>query len=248
MHKLVLIRHGQSEWNLENRFTGWTDVDLTSQGVREAVDGARLLKEEGFTFDVAHTSLLKRAIRTLWLVQDELDLMWLPVFKTWRLNERHYGALQGLNKAETAKKYGDDQVFVWRRSFDTSPPELEADDERFPGKDRRYADLAAEELPRCESLKLTIDRTMPYWFDSIAPQVRAGQKVLIVAHGNSLRGLVKFLDNMSDEAITKLNIPTGLPLVYELNDDLTPIRHYYLGDPEAAAKAAEAVANQAKGG
>jgi 2,3-bisphosphoglycerate-dependent phosphoglycerate mutase len=248
MHKLVLIRHGQSEWNLENRFTGWTDVDLTSQGVREAVDGARLLREEGFTFDVAHTSLLKRAIRTLWLVQDELDLMWLPVFKTWRLNERHYGALQGLNKAETAQKYGDEQVFVWRRSFDTSPPELEADDERFPGNDPRYAGLTPEELPRCESLKLTIDRTMPYWFDAVAPQVRAGQKVLIVAHGNSLRGLVKFLDNMSDEAITKLNIPTGLPLVYELNDDLTPIRHYYLGDQEAAAKAAEAVANQAKGG
>jgi 2,3-bisphosphoglycerate-dependent phosphoglycerate mutase len=248
MHKLVLIRHGQSEWNLENRFTGWTDVDLTSQGADEAVDGARLLKEAGITFDVVHTSLLKRAIRTLWLVQDELDLMWLPVFKTWRLNERHYGALQGLNKAETARKYGDDQVFVWRRSFDTPPPELDVDDERFPGNDPRYADLAPEDLPRCESLKMTIDRTMPYWFDAIAPQVRAGQKVLIVAHGNSLRGLVKFLDNMSDEAITKLNIPTGLPLVYELNDDLTPIRHYYLGDPEAAAKAAEAVANQAKGG
>jgi len=248
MYKLVLIRHGQSEWNLENRFTGWTDVDLTEQGVREAVDGARLLREEGFTFDVAHTSLLKRAIRTLWLVQDEMDLMWLPVFKTWRLNERHYGALQGLNKAETAQKYGDEQVFVWRRSFDTPPPELEAEDERFPGNDPRYADLALDELPSCESLKLTIDRTMPYWFDSIVPQVRAGRKVLIVAHGNSLRGLVKFLDNMSDEAITKLNIPTGLPLVYELNDDLTPIRHYYLGDQEAAAKAAEAVANQAKGG
>jgi 2,3-bisphosphoglycerate-dependent phosphoglycerate mutase len=248
MHKLVLIRHGQSEWNLENRFTGWTDVDLTEQGVREAVDGARLLREEGFTFDVAHTSLLKRAIRTLWLVQDELDLMWLPVFKTWRLNERHYGALQGLNKAETAQKYGDEQVFVWRRSFDTPPPELDADDERFPGNDLRYAGLTPEELPRCESLKMTIDRTMPYWFDAVAPQVRAGQKVLIVAHGNSLRGLVKFLDNMSDEDITKLNIPTGLPLVYELNDDLTPIRHYYLGDQEAAAKAAEAVANQARGG
>ncbi|MGE4421237.1 MAG: 2,3-diphosphoglycerate-dependent phosphoglycerate mutase [Pseudodesulfovibrio sp.] len=248
MHKLVLIRHGQSEWNLENRFTGWTDVDLTEQGVREAVDGARLLKEEGIAFDVVHTSVLKRAIRTLWLVQDELDLMWLPVFKTWRLNERHYGALQGLNKAETARKYGDDQVFVWRRSFDTPPPELDAGDERFPGNDPRYAGLAPEDLPRCESLKMTIERTMPYWFDTIAPQVRAGQKVLIVAHGNSLRGLVKYLDNMSDEAITKLNIPTGLPLVYELNDDLTPIRHYYLGDQEAAAKAAEAVANQAKGG
>lgn len=248
MHTLVLIRHGQSEWNLENRFTGWTDVDLTEQGVREAVDGARLLKEAGLTFDVAHTSLLKRAIRTLWLVQDEMDLMWLPVFKTWRLNERHYGALQGLNKAETAKKYGDEQVFVWRRSFDTPPPELDPADARFPGNDPRYASLASGELPRCESLALTIERTMPYWFETVAPQVRAGKRVLIVAHGNSLRGLVKFLDTMSDEAITKLNIPTGLPLVYELNDDLTPARHYYLGDPEAAAKAAEAVANQAKGG
>jgi len=184
----------------------------------------------------------------MWIVLEETDLMWLPVRKDWRLNERHYGALQGLNKAETAQKYGDEQVFVWRRSFDTPPPELEADDERFPGNDPRYAHLALDELPSCESLKLTIDRTMPYWFDSIVPQVRSGRKVLIVAHGNSLRGLVKFLDNMSDEAITKLNIPTGLPLVYELNDDLTPIRHYYLGDQEAAAKAAEAVANQAKGG
>ncbi|EGB13950.1 phosphoglycerate mutase 1 family [Pseudodesulfovibrio mercurii] len=247
MHTLVLIRHGQSAWNLENRFTGWTDVDLTEQGVREAVDGAKLLKEAGLTFDVAHTSLLRRAIRTLWLVQDEMDLMWLPVFKTWRLNERHYGALQGLNKAETARKYGDEQVFVWRRSFDTPPPELDPSDPRFPGNDPRYASLAPEELPRCESLKLTIERTMPYWFETIAPEVRAGRRVLIVAHGNSLRGLVKYLDTMSDEAITQLNIPTGLPLVYELNDDLTPLRHYYLGDPEAAARAAEAVANQAKG-
>ncbi|WP_316900076.1 2,3-diphosphoglycerate-dependent phosphoglycerate mutase [Pseudodesulfovibrio indicus] len=248
MHKLVLIRHGQSEWNLENRFTGWTDVDLTEQGVHEAVDGAKLLKEAGLTFDVAYTSVLKRAVRTLWRVLDEMDLMWLPVHRTWRLNERHYGALQGLNKAETAKKYGDDQVFVWRRSFDTPPPELDPGDERFPGHDRRYADLAPDELPRCESLKTTIERTMPYWFETIAPQVQAGRRVLIVAHGNSLRGLVKYLDSMSDEAITTLNIPTGLPLVYELNHDLTPVRHYYLGDQEAAAKAAEAVANQAKGG
>ena len=247
MHKLVLIRHGQSLWNLENRFTGWTDVDLTEQGLREAENGARLLREQGFTFDVAHTSLLKRAVRTLWRVQDVMDLMWLPVFKTWRLNERHYGALQGLNKAEIAKKYGDEQVFVWRRSFDTPPPELDPDDDRFPGKDPRYAVLAPEDLPRCESLSRTIDRTMPYWFDTVAPQVRAGKRVLIVAHGNSLRGLVKFLDGMSDEEITALNIPTGLPLVYELNDDLSPIRHYYLGDPEEAARAAEAVANQAKG-
>jgi len=248
MHTLVLIRHGQSAWNLENRFTGWTDVDITEQGAEEARTGARLLAGAGLTFDVAHTSLLKRAIRTLWIVLDELDLMWLPVSRTWRLNERHYGALQGLNKAETAKKYGDDQVFVWRRSFDVPPPALEPDDERFPGHDRRYADLSPDELPRCESLKLTIDRTMPYWFETVVPQIREGKRVLIVAHGNSLRGLVKYLDGMSDEAITKLNIPTGLPLVYELDDDLRPLRHYYLGDQEAAAKAAEAVANQAKAG
>lgn len=248
MHTLVLIRHGQSEWNLENRFTGWTDVDLTTQGVEEAKSGARLLAEGGFSFDIAHTSVLKRAIRTLWLVLDQLDLMWIPVSRTWRLNERHYGALQGLNKAETAQKYGDEQVFVWRRSFDIPPPELTSEDERFPGHDLRYADLPPAELPRCESLKTTIDRTMPYWFDVVVPQIKAGKRVLIVAHGNSLRGLVKYLDRMSDEAITKFNIPTGLPLVYELDDALKPVRHYYLGDPEAAALAAEAVANQAKGG
>ncbi|WP_319467302.1 2,3-diphosphoglycerate-dependent phosphoglycerate mutase [uncultured Pseudodesulfovibrio sp.] len=248
MYKLVLIRHGQSAWNLENRFTGWTDVDLTEQGGNEAVEGARLLLEEGFSFDIAYTSLLKRAIRTLWLVQSEMDLMWLPVAKTWRLNERHYGALQGLNKAETAQKYGDDQVFIWRRSFDTPPPALQSDDNRFPGHDPRYALLAKEELPACESLKMTISRTMPYWFETIAPKVRAGQRVLIVAHGNSLRGLVKYLDDMSDDDITKLNIPTGVPLVYELDADLKPLNRYYLGDQEAAAKAAEAVANQAKGG
>lgn len=247
MYKLVLIRHGQSEWNLSNRFTGWTDVDLTDQGVNEAVAGAKLLKEEGFSFDVAYTSLLKRAIRTLWLVQDEMDMLWLPVHKTWRLNERHYGALQGLNKAETAAKYGDEQVFIWRRSFDTPPPALEADDERYPGNDPRYASLAEDELPKCESLKLTIDRTMPYWFDTIEPQIKAGKRVIIVAHGNSLRGLVKYLDGVSDEDITTLNIPTGVPLVYELDENLKPIKHYYLGDQEAAAKAAEAVANQAKG-
>jgi len=248
MHKLVLIRHGQSTWNLENRFTGWTDVDLTAQGVSEAIEGAKLLQEEGFTFDIAHTSLLKRAIRTLWLVQDEMDLFWLPVFKTWQLNERHYGALQGLNKAETAAKYGDEQVFVWRRSYDVPPPALESDDERYPGHDPRYAGLSSEQLPTCESLKITIERTMPYWFDTIVPQIKEGNRVLIVAHGNSLRGLVKHLDTMSDEDITTLNIPTGLPLVYELDDDLKPLRHYYLGDQDAAAKAAEAVANQAKGG
>lgn len=248
MQKLVLIRHGQSEWNLTNRFTGWTDVDLTEQGVTEAVEGAKLLKEGGYEFDVAYTSFLKRAIRTLWLVQDEMDMMWLSVHKTWRLNERHYGGLQGLNKAETAAKYGDEQVFIWRRSFDTPPPALEKDDERYPGNESRYATLGENELPLCESLKLTIDRTMPYWFQTIEPQIRAGKRVLIVAHGNSLRGLVKYLDDVSDEDITQLNIPTGLPLVYELDDDLKPIRNYYLGDQEAAAKAAEAVANQAKGG
>lgn len=248
MHKLVLIRHGQSEWNLSNRFTGWTDVDLTAQGVNEAIAGAKLLLEEGFTFDLAYTSYLKRAVRTLWLVQEEMDLFWIPVFKTWRLNERHYGALQGLNKAETAAKYGDDQVFVWRRSFDTPPPALEQEDERHPANEPRYASLSSEELPVCESLKMTIDRTMPYWFQTIEPAIRSDKRVLIVAHGNSLRGLVKYLDGMNDEEITKLNIPTGLPLVYDLDDDLKAIRRYYLGDQEAAAKAAEAVANQAKGG
>ncbi|WP_243545815.1 2,3-diphosphoglycerate-dependent phosphoglycerate mutase [Pseudodesulfovibrio tunisiensis] len=248
MHKLVLIRHGQSVWNLENRFTGWTDVDLTRQGAEEALEGARLLREEGFTFDLAHTSVLKRAIRTLWIVQDHMDMLWLPVMKTWRLNERHYGALQGLNKAETAGKYGDEQVFIWRRSFDTPPPALEKGDSRFPGLDSRYADLSAEELPLCESLKDTIGRTLPYWFETIAPQIREGRRVLIVAHGNSLRGLVKHLDGMTEDEITRLNIPTGVPLVYELDRELAPIRHYYLGDPEAVAKAARAVANQAKGG
>ena len=206
MHKLVLIRHGQSAWNLENRFTGWTDVDLTEQGVREAAEGASLLKAEGFIFDIVHTSFLKRAIRTLWFVLDGLDQMWLPVFNTWRLNERHYGALQGLNKAETAKKYGDDQVFIWRRSFDTPPPELDSDDDRYPGHDPRYASLSSEELPNCESLKMTIDRTMPYWFDTISPQIKSGKRVLIVAHGNSLRGLVKYLDEMSDEEIDRKSV------------------------------------------
>lgn len=248
MHKLVLIRHGQSVWNLENRFTGWTDVDLTRQGAEEALEGARLLREEGFTFDLAHTSVLKRAIRTLWIVQDHMDMLWLPVMKTWRLNERHYGALQGLNKAETAGKYGDEQVFIWRRSFDTPPPALEKGDSRFPGFDSRYADLSSEDLPLCESLKDTIGRTLPYWFETIAPQIREGRRVLIVAHGNSLRGLVKHLDGMTEDEITRLNIPTGVPLVYELDRELAPIRHYYLGDPEAVAKAARAVANQAKGG
>lgn len=246
MHKLVLIRHGQSQWNLENRFTGWTDVDLTEQGILEAKEGAKLLLQEGFTFDICHTSVLKRAIKTLWIVLEQMDLMWLPVVRTWRLNERHYGALQGLNKAETAQKYGDEQVFIWRRSYDIPPPELEDSDERFPGVDSRYASLSEEELPRSESLKLTIDRTMPYWFDTIAPQIRAGRNVLVVAHGNSLRGLVKYLDDIDEESITKLNIPTGVPLVYELDADLKPIRSSYLGDPEEIERKAKAVANQAK--
>ncbi|MES9995570.1 2,3-diphosphoglycerate-dependent phosphoglycerate mutase [Desulfovibrio aminophilus] len=246
MHTLVLIRHGQSAWNLENRFTGWTDVDLTSQGAGEAREAARLLREGGFGFDVCHTSLLKRAIRTLWIVQEEMDAMWLPVFKTWRLNERHYGALQGLNKSETAAKYGEERVFVWRRSFDTPPPALEPDDPRHPGCDQRYADLAASELPLCESLKDTIARTMPYWHDVLASQISQGRRLLVVAHGNSLRGLVKYLDGMDEAAVTALNIPTGVPLVYELDDGLRALRRFYLGDPEAVERAAKAVAAQGK--
>ena len=245
MHKLVLIRHGQSIWNLENRFTGWTDVDLSAQGIEEALAGAKLLKEEGFTFDVAYTSVLKRAIRTLWIILDEMDLMWIPVHRSWRLNERHYGALQGLNKAETAKKYGDEQVHIWRRSYDIPPPPLTVDDPRYPGRDPRYKKLSPEELPLTECLKDTVARMLPYWHETIAPKVRAGKRVIIAAHGNSLRALVKYLDNVSDEEILSLNIPTGIPLVYELDEDLKPIRHYYLGDPEAAARAAAAVAAQA---
>ena len=245
MKKLVLLRHGESTWNLENRFTGWTDVDLTPKGVEEANAAGRLLLESGFTFDVAYTSLLKRAIRTLWITMDNMDLMWLPVHRSWRLNERHYGALQGLNKSETAAKYGDEQVLVWRRSFATPPPPLTPDDPRHPGKDRRYADLSPGELPVAESLKDTIDRFLPYWHGTIVPEIQAGKRVLLVAHGNSLRALVKHLDGGSEEEIVGLNIPTGIPLVYELDDDLKPIRHEYLGDPEAARKAAEAVAKQA---
>ena len=247
MHTLVLIRHGQSVWNLENRFTGWTDVDLSAQGQAEAEDGARLLKEGGFIFDRCHTSYLRRAIRTLWIVQEHMDLMWLPVETTWRLNERHYGALQGLNKAETARAYSEEQVFQWRRSFDVPPPALEPSDGRFPGHDPRYAGLSDAELPRCESLKTTIDRVMPYWHDVLAPQIRAGQRLVIAAHGNSLRGLVKYLDGMSDDEVAGLNIPTGVPLVYTLDDDLKSLGRRYLGDTEAVARAAQAVANQAKG-
>ncbi len=243
MIKIVLLRHGESTWNLENRFTGWTDVDLSAKGVEEATHGARLLKEKGFTFDVAHTSLLKRAIRTLWIVLDELDLMWLPVMNHWRLNERHYGALQGLNKAETAAKFGEKQVLVWRRSYSDPPPALTPDDERHPGRDRRYAGLSPQELPLAESLKDTVARFLPYWNEKIVPDLRAGRRVLIAAHGNSLRALVKHLDQVSDDDIVGLNIPTGMPLVYELDDALRPLRHYYL-DPEAAAQGALAVAKQ----
>ena len=247
MIALVLLRHGQSTWNLENRFTGWTDVDLTDQGRQEAAEGARLLKEAGYTFDLAHTSLLKRAIRTLWIVLDGMDLMWIPVENTWRLNERHYGALQGLNKAETAAKFGDQQVHIWRRSFDVPPPPLTPDDERYPGRDPRYASLDANDLPLTESLKDTIARFLPCWEGTIAPQIRAGRRVVIAAHGNSLRALVKHLDGVSEQEILELNIPTGIPLVYELDEStLQPLRHFYLGDPEAAKKAADAVARQGK--
>ncbi|MEA2561057.1 MAG: 2,3-bisphosphoglycerate-dependent phosphoglycerate mutase [Acidobacteriota bacterium] len=246
MRKLVLLRHGESTWNLENRFTGWTDVDLTPKGIEEAKEAGRLLSEGGYTFDVAYTSLLKRAIRTLWIAMDGMDLMWIPVHRSWRLNERHYGALQGLNKAETAAKYGNEQVLVWRRSFATPPPPLTPDDPRHPAKDRRYAGLSPEELPVAESLKDTIDRFLPYWHGTIVPEIQSGRRVLIAAHGNSLRALVKHLDGISEEEIVGLNIPTGIPLVYELDDGLKPIRSYYLGDPEAAKKAAEAVAKQGK--
>jgi 2,3-bisphosphoglycerate-dependent phosphoglycerate mutase len=248
MKKLVLLRHGQSTWNLENRFTGWTDVDLTDQGRGEAREAGRLLRESGYIFDLAFTSVLKRAIRTLWIALDELDQMWLPVQRDWRLNERHYGALQGLNKSETAEKYGAEQVLVWRRSYADPPPALTADDERFPGKDPRYAALPPDQLPLTESLATTVDRFLPYWESTIAPAIQAGKRVIIAAHGNSLRALVKHLDRVSEQDIVSLNIPTGIPLVYELNDDLSPVRHYYLGDPEAAKKAAEAVACQASGG
>ena len=246
MYKLVLVRHGESDWNRENRFTGWTDVDLSAQGLKEARTAGEVLKAEGFTFDVAYTSVLKRAIRTLWIVLDQLDRMWIPVHHSWRLNERHYGALQGLNKAETAAKFGDDQVRIWRRSYDTPPPPLDLQDERFPGRDPRYTALTAEELPLTECLKDTVARMLPHWHDQIAPAVRSGRKVIVAAHGNSLRALVKYLDNIPDDEIIGLNIPTGIPLVYELDADLKPIRHYYLGDPEAIARATQAVADQGK--
>jgi 2,3-bisphosphoglycerate-dependent phosphoglycerate mutase len=244
--KLVLIRHGESTWNKENRFTGWTDVDLSDKGRQEALEGGQVLKAEGYTFDVAYTSVLKRAIRTLWTVLDEMELMWIPVYRSWRLNERHYGALQGLNKAETAAKFGEDQVKIWRRSYDIPPPPLTADDERFPGRDPRYRELSAEELPLTECLKDTVARFLPLWHETIAPAIKGGKKVLIAAHGNSLRALVKYLDNIPESEIVELNIPTGMPLVYELDDDLKPLKRYYLGDPEKVKAAMDAVAAQGK--
>lgn len=246
MPSVVLLRHGQSTWNLENRFTGWTDVGLTEQGMAEALEAGRLMKAEGFEFDLAYTSRLTRAIKTLWVALEEMDLEWIDVVRHWRLNERHYGALQGLNKAETAEKHGDDQVLVWRRSYDTPPPALEPDDDRHPSKDRRYADLSSDELPLTECLKDTVERFVPYWENTIAPQVKAGKRVLITAHGNSLRALVKYFDGVSDEEIVGLNIPTGVPLVYELDDDLNALSSRYLGDADEIAAKAKAVAEQAK--
>ena len=246
MKRVVLLRHGESIWNQENRFTGWYDVDLTDKGLHEAREAGRSMKEQGFVFDLAYTSVLKRAIRTLWLALDEMDLMWIPVTQSWRLNERHYGALQGLNKAETAAKFGDEQVLVWRRSYDIPPPALDKGDSRYPGQDPRYAGLSDRELPLTECLKDTVERFLPYWHETIAPQVKAGKRVIITAHGNSLRALVKYLDGVNDQDIVGLNIPTGIPLVYELDDDLKPIRNYYLGDAAAIAKAQQAVANQGK--
>jgi len=247
MHKLVLLRHGESTWNKENRFTGWTDVDLSEKGREEAKEAARLLREGGYTFDIAFTSVLKRAIRTLGIVLDHLDLLWIPVTKDWRLNERHYGALQGLNKAETAALHGEAQTKIWRRSYDIPPPALTPDDPRHPSRDPRYATLSPNDLPLTETLKDTVARFLPYWHSAIAPTIQSGKRVIVAAHGNSLRALVKYLDNIDERTIVELNIPTGIPLVYELDDDLKPIRHYYLGDPAAAAAAAARVANQAKG-
>jgi len=246
MYKIVLLRHGESLWNKENLFTGWTDVDLSERGLSEAHEAGKRLKADGFSFDVAYTSVLKRAVRTLWITLDELDMMYLPVYNDWRLNERHYGALQGLNKAETAAKYGDEQVTLWRRSFDIPPPALEASDPRYAGKDPRYANLLPEQIPLCESLKNTCARTMPFWNDVIVPQIKSGKKIIIAAHGNSLRAIVKELKQISDEDIVALNIPTGIPLVFEFDQDLAVLKDYYLADADEVAKATAAVANQAK--
>ena len=246
MYKLVLLRHGESTWNKENRFTGWTDVDLSEKGLQEAREAAVTLRSSGYTFDIAYTSVLKRAIRTLWLTLDGMDLMWIPVIRSWRLNERHYGALQGLNKAETAAKFGDEQVLIWRRSYDVPPPALESTDPRFPGADPRYKLLTKDQLPLTECLKDTVARVLPFWHETIAPSIKSGQKVLIAAHGNSIRAMVKYLDNIAEDKIVGLNIPTGLPLVYELDGNLKPIKNYYLGDPEKVKEAIESVANQGK--
>ena len=246
MNKLVLLRHGESTWNRENRFTGWMDVGLTPQGVEEAVRAGQILKKEGYTFDLAFTSVLKRAIKTLWLVLEEMDLMWIPVHRSWRLNERHYGALQGLDKAETVEKHGLEQVQIWRRSYDVRPPALALEDARNPSHDPRYHDLSADDIPLSECLKDTVDRFMPYWQRTIAPLIESGKRIIIAAHGNSLRALVKYLDQVADDEIVGLNIPTGVPLVYEFDDRLRPLQHYYLGDPEAIRKATQAVANQLK--
>jgi 2,3-bisphosphoglycerate-dependent phosphoglycerate mutase len=246
MHTLVLLRHGESTWNQENRFTGWTDVDLSDRGRDEAKTAGQVLKAQSYTFDIAYVSVLKRAIRTLWIVLDEMDLLWLPVRHSWRLNERHYGALQGLNKAETAARFGEDQVKIWRRSYDIPPPPLEPGDPRFPGNDPRYAGLLAAEIPRTECLKDTVARFLPFWHETLGPAVKSGQRVLVAAHGNSIRAIVKYLDNVGDDEIVGLNIPTGIPLVYELDAELRPIRHQYLGDPEEIAKAMAAVASQGK--
>lgn len=246
MKKIVLLRHGESTWNKENLFTGWTDVDLSEKGFHEAHEAGRVLKEQGYVFDVAFTSVLKRAIRTLWIALDEMDLMWIPVLNDWRLNERHYGALQGLNKAQTAEKYGEAQVKVWRRSYDIQPPALEEKDPRYPGHDPRYKDLAKDHIPFTECLKDTVARFLPCWHERIVPMVQSGKRVLIAAHGNSLRALVKYLDNIPDDVIPELNIPTGMPLVYELDNSLKPLKSYYLGDPEKVKEAMAAVANQGK--
>jgi len=246
MTKLVLLRHGESLWNKENRFGGWTDTDLSEKGIAEAKKAGKILKEKGYTFDVAFTSVLKRAIRTLWIVLDAMDLMWIPVFRSWRLNERYYGALQGLNKSDTAAKFGEEQVLIWRRSYDIQPPAVDRKDERYPGNDPKYRDLDTKDLPLTESLKDTSNRVLPYWHEVIVPAVQSGKKVVISAHGNSLRALVKYLDNINDEEILKLNIPTGIPLVYELNENLKPKQSYYLGDPAEIRKAMEAVASQGK--
>lgn len=246
MIKLVLLRHGESQWNRENKFTGWTDVELSHKGIHEAMTAGHQLKKENYTFDIAYTSVLTRAIKTLWITLEEMDLMWIPVVRSWRLNERHYGALQGLNKKETVEKHGKEQVHIWRRSYDVPPPSLKKNDKRYPGHDPRYRDLSEKEMPLTECLKDTVDRFLPFWHDTIVPAIKSKKKVIIAAHGNSLRALVKYLDNISEEEIVSLNIPTGIPLVYELDTKLKPIKHYYLGDPKKVKQAIEGVANQTK--